>query len=148
MASVLYQNALAATFENTIDWETDNLDARLLMTNTTADTEPDATTVAGITTLDEANATSYAKEDVTTPAVSADDTDNEMVWTSDNWVWSGLGGDATRDYQGALLVKYVDGSTGDIPLLFVDFTADVTKAATQVTAPAPAEGFLNIGQPA
>jgi hypothetical protein len=151
MASVLYQNGLVGTFENTIDWETDNLDALLLMTNTTADTQPDATTVAGITTLDESDATDYAHEDVTNPAVSADDGDDEMVWTSDNWVWgdgTALGGDATRDYQGALLVKYVDGSTGDIPLLFVDFSADVTSAATQVTAPAPAEGFLNIGQPA
>jgi len=148
MASVLYQNGLVGTFENTIDWETDNLDALLLMTNTTADTEPDAATVDGITTLDEGDATGYAHEDITTPAVSADDTDNEMVWSSDNWVWSGLSGDATRDYQGALVVKYVDGGTGDIPLLFVDYTSDVTALATQVTAPAPAEGFLNIGQPA
>jgi len=148
MAHVLFQNAMVGTFENTIDWETDNLDARLLMTNTTADTETDATTVAGITVLDECDATGYTIEDITTPAVSADDTDNEMVWSSDSWVWSGLSGNATRDYQGALVVKYVDGSTGDIPLLFSDFTADVAKAATQVTAPAPAEGFLNIGQPA
>jgi hypothetical protein len=147
MASVVFQNGLMATFENTIDWETDNLDALLLMTNTTADTNPDADTCSDLT-LDEADATGYAHEDVTTPAVSADDTDNEMVWTSDNWVWSGLSGDASRDYQGALLVKYVDGGNGDIPLLFVDFTADITSAATQVTAPAPAEGFLNIGQPA
>lgn len=148
MASVLYQNGMMATFKNTIDWETDNLDARLLMTNTTADTEHDETTVAGFTTLDESDATGYSIEDVTNPAVTADDTDNEMVWDSDDWVWSGLSGDATRDYQGALLVKWVDGGTGDIPLLFVDFTSDVTSAATQVTAPSPAEGFLNIGQPA
>lgn len=150
MASVLFQNALMATFENTIDWETDNLDALLLMTNTTADTNPDADTCADLT-LDESDATDYAHEDVTNPAVSADDVDDEMVFTSDNWVWgdgTALGGDATRDYQGALLVKFVDGGNGDIPLLFVDFTADVTSAATQVTAPAPAEGFLNIGQPA
>lgn len=147
MASVLFQNAVMATFENTIDWETDNLDARLLMTNTTADTNPDADTCADLT-LDECDATGYTIEDVTNPAVSADDTDNEMVWTSDNWVWSGLSGDATRDAQGGLLVKYVDGANADIPLLFVDFAADITSAATQVTAPAPAEGFLNIGQPA
>jgi hypothetical protein len=151
MASKLFQNALVATFENTIDWETDNLDALLLMTNTTADTENDAATVANITTLDECDATNYAHEDVTNPAVSVDDVDDEMVWTSDNWVWGSgtpLGGDGTRDYQGALLVKYVDGATADIPLLFVDFSSDVTNAATQVTAPAPAEGYLNIGQPA
>jgi len=147
MASVIYQNALMKTFEGDIDWEGADLDACLLMTNTTADTNPDAATCAALT-LDECDATGYTREDITTPAVSADDTDDEMVWTSDNWVWSGLSGDATRDYQGALVVKYVDGSTGDIPLLFVDFSADVTSAATQVTAPAPAEGFLNIGQPA
>ncbi len=146
MSSVIFQNALMKTFEGDIDWETDNLDALLLMTNTTADTNPDADTCADLT-LDECDATGYAHEDITTPAVSADDSDNEMVWTSDNWVWSGLSGDGSRDYQGALVVKYVDGGNGDIPLLFVDFSSDVTSAATQVTAPAPAEGFLNIGQP-
>ncbi len=147
MASVLFQNALLKTFEGDLDWETDNLDARLLMTNTTADTNPDADTCADLT-LDESDATGYSIEDITTPAVSADDTDDEMVWTSDNFVWSGLSGDATRDYQGALVVKYVDGGNGDIPMLFVDFSSDITSAATQVTAPAPGEGFLNIGQPA
>ncbi len=148
MASVLYQNGMVGTFENTIDWETDNLDARLLMNTTTADTEHDVVTVLGLTLLDECDATGYATEDVTNPAVTADDTDNEMVWDSDDWVWSGLSGDGTRDYQGALLVKWVDGGAGDIPLLFVDFDADIPSAATQVTAPAAAEGFLNVGQPA
>lgn len=147
MASVLFQNAMMLTFQNTLDWETDNLDALLLMNSTTADTQPEADTVADITTLSESDAGSYVHEDITNPALSADDVDDEMVWTSDNWVWSGLGGDASNDYQGSLVVKYVDGATGDVPMLFVDFTADVTLAATQVTAPAPAEGFLNIGQP-
>lgn len=146
--SVLYQNAMVRIFENTLDMETDNLDALLLMNTTEADTDHDASTVADLSPLGESDATGYASEDVTNPAVTADDTDNEMVWTSDNWVWSGLGGDASNDYQGGLLVAYVDGGTGDYPILFVDFTADVTSAATQVTAPAPAEGFLNIGQPA
>src|SRR5574343_413490 len=147
MASVVFQNGLMKTFEGDVDWETGNLDALLLMTNTTADTNPDADTCADLT-LDECDATGYAHEDITSPAVSADDTDNEMVWTSDNWVWSGLSGDGTGDYQGALVVLYVDGGDADIPLLFVDFSSDITSAATQVTAPAPAEGFLNIGQPA
>jgi hypothetical protein len=148
MASVLFQNALTKTFQGDLDWETANLDALLLMNTTTADTQPEADTVAGITTLAESDASGYAHEDVTNPACSADDVDNEFVWTSDNWVWSGLGGDASAPYQGSLLVQFVDGSTGDIPMMFVDFSADVTNAATQVTAPAPTEGFLNIGQPA
>ena len=147
MASVLFQNALALTFENTLDWETDNLDARLLMTNTTADTEPDAATVLGITTLDECDATGYAIDDITTPAITAVDASDLMKFASDNFVFSGLSGDATRDYQGVLIVKYVDGGTGDIPLMFIDFTADIPKAATQVTVPCPATGWLTIGQP-
>lgn len=148
MASVLFQNALLSTFNKLRDWDTDNLDARLLMTNTTVDTEPDKDTVAGFTTLDQCDATGYAIEDITTPAISADDIDMEFVWSSDDWAWGGLSGDASRAYQGALVVFWVDGGTGDIPVLFVDFTADVVAAATQVTAPCPAEGWLNIGQPA
>lgn len=148
MSSVIYQNGISKAFEGDLDWETANLDVRLLMTDTSADTDVDADTVDDITTLDECDATGYAHEDVTTPAITVDDTDNEVVFSSDNWVWPGLSGDATRDYKGALLVLYVDGGAGDIPLIFVDFTADVPKEATQVTAPVPDEGWFNIGQPA
>lgn len=150
MANVVFQNAIAATFEGDLDWETATLHALLLMTNTNADSPASsvADTNAALT-LDECNATGYTEETVTTPAVSIDDTDYEMEWTSDDWVFAGLSGDATRDYEGALLIKYVDGSTGDIPMIFVDFTTNVLKEATQVTVPPHAtEGFFNVGQPA
>lgn len=148
MASVIYQNQWVAVLENTIDMETDNLDCNLVMNTSTCFSQHDVTAWSGFTTNDESDATGYAAEDVTNPAVTADDTDNEVVWDSDNWVWSGLGGDATRAYQGAVLVKYVDGGASDLPLYGCDFTADVPLTATQVTAPSPAEGFINIGQPA
>lgn len=147
MASVLFQNAVKLMLEGDLDLEVATLKGRLLMTNTTADTNPDADSCADLT-LDECDATGYAQQTLTTPAVTADDTDNEAVFASDNAVFSGLGGDATRDYQGMLVVKNVDGGNGDIPIFFIDFTADVTKFATQVTVPCPAEGWLNIGQPA
>jgi hypothetical protein len=148
MASVIYQNQWVAVLENTIDLETDNLDCNLVMNTSTCFTQHDVTAWSGFTTNDESDATGYAAEDVTNPAVTADDTDNEVVWDSDNWVWSGLGGDASRAYMGAVLVKYVDGGANDLPLYGCDFTSDVPLTATQVTAPSPAEGFINIGQPA
>jgi hypothetical protein len=148
MASVLYQYGQQEIYQNDIDMETANLDALLIGNTTECDTDHDAVSVADFSPLDECDDSTYAHEDVTNAAVSVDNTDNEMVWTSDNWVWSGLTGDGTNPYQGALLVLYVDGGTSDIPILFVDFTADVPNTATQVTAQAPAEGFLNIGQPA
>lgn len=148
MAHVLPQDIVVATFNGLVDWEAATIDADLVMTNTTADTETEAATIGDITTIDICDATGCTRQDVTSPSVSADDVDNEMVWTCDNLVFTGLSGDATRDIQGVIFRYYVDGSTGDLFMLFDDFTADVTSAATQITVPAPAEGFLNIGQPA
>ena len=64
-----------------------------------------------------------------------------------NLVFSGLGGDATRDAQGVLLYVYVDGTkANDKAIAFIDFTSDITKYATQITVPWDAQGILQFAQ--
>jgi len=116
------------------------------MTNTTCDTEVDAINdLADYTTIDPADATGYADVALGTKAVNVDDTNNRAEFDADNAVFSGLGGDASRDYQGVLIYKYVDGTNAnDLPIAFIDFSADIPSTATQVTIPWDAEGILQI----
>lgn len=142
-------SAKANLVNGTIDLNTDDIRARLCMTNTTCDTEVDAiNTLSNYTTIDPADATGYADVALTTETVTANDTDDRGDFdTASDIVFSGLSGDATRDYQGVLLYKYVDGTdANDIPLCFIDFTADISSAATQVTVPSSTTNLLQVSQ--
>lgn len=149
MASAIPNSALANLINGTIDLNSSDIRARLCMTNTTCDTEIDAiNTLSNYTTIDPADATGYADVALTTETVTANDTNNRGDFdTASDIVFSGLGGDATRDYQGILLYKYVDGTNAnDIPLAFIDFTADIPKTATSVTVPSSTTNLLQATQ--
>ena len=149
MASKIPNSALANIMNGTIDLNTSDIRAKLLMTNTTCDTEIDAiNNVDDYTTLDVCDATGYADVALNTETVTANDTDNRGDFdTAADIVFSGLGGDATRDFQGILLYKYVDGTAAnDIPLAFVEFTSAIPKTATQVTVPSSTTNLLQLAQ--
>jgi len=149
MASAIPNSALANIMNGTIDLNSSDIRARLCMTTTTCDTEIDAiVNLADYTLIDVGDATGYADVALTTETVTANDTDNRGDFdTASAIVFTGLSGDATRDYQGVLLYKYVDGTdANDIPLCFIDFTADIAKEATQVTVPSSTTNLLQLAQ--
>jgi len=149
MASKIPNSALANIINGTIDLNTSDIRARLVMTNTTCDTEIDAiTNLSDYTTIDVADATGYADQALDTETVTANDTNDRADFdTATNIVFSGLSGDATRDYQGCLLYKYVDGTdANDIPLLYIDFSSTIAKEATQVTVPSSTTNILQVSQ--
>lgn len=149
MASKIPNSALANLINGTIDLNSHDIRARLVMTNTTCDTEIDAiNTLSNYTTIDVADATGYADVALTTETVTANDTDNRGDFdTAADIVFSGLSGDATRNYQGVLLYKYVDGTNAnDIPLLYIDFASVIVKEATQVTVPSSTTNILQVSQ--
>ena len=148
MASAIPNSALVRLLTGDIDLNNDDIRARLCMTNTTCDTEVDAINdLADYTTIDIADATGYADVALASEAVAADDANNRAEFDADNISFTGLSGDATRDYQGVLLYKYVDGTNAnDLPLCFIDFTADIPSTATQVDVPWDAEGILQAAQ--
>lgn len=150
MASAIYNNALKGLMDGSLDLDTDDIRAKLLMTNTTADTEIDAiSNVSDITTLDLADSTGYADIDMASLAVTADDDNDRAEFDAANLSFTGLGGDATRDYQGVLFYKYVDGTdANDIPITFIDFTANIPSTATQVDVPWDAEGIIQLAKAA
>lgn len=148
MASVIYNKALQQIAAGEYDLNGDDIRARLVMTNTTCDTENDGIEqLADFTTIDIADATGYADIDMASLAVNLDDGNNRAEFDAADLVFSGLSGDATRDYQGVLLYIYVDGTnTNDLALAFIDFTSDIPSAATEVTVPWDAEGILQFTQ--
>lgn len=149
MASMIPNSAKANLINGTIDLNSHDIRARLCMTNTTCDTEVDAiNNLSDYTTIDVSDATGYADVALDTETVTANDTDNRGDFdTATNIVFSGLSGDATRDYQGILLYKYVDGTNAnDIPLAFVEFTTAIAKEATQVTVPSASTNLIQVTQ--
>lgn len=130
----------------TIDLDTNDIRARLCMNTTTCDTEVDAiNTLVNYTLIDVANATGYADVALTSEVVAADNANDRAEFDAADVSFAGLSGNATRDYQGVLIYKYVDGTnTNDIPIAFIDFTADIPATATQVDIPWSIEGILQL----
>lgn len=149
MASKIPNSALANIINGTIDLNTSDIRARLCMTNTTCDTEIDAiNNLDDYTTIDVSDAGGYADVALTTETVTANDTDNRGDFdTASDVVFAGLGGDATRDYQGILLYLYVAGGDANcLPLCFINFTSNVPKESTQVTVPTSTTNILQVTQ--
>ena len=140
---------LGRLLDGTFDLETDDIRARLVMTNTTCDTEIDAISdLADYTTIDPADATGYADVALTGKTITVNDTDNRAEFsTTSDIEFSGLSGDATRNYQGVLIYKYVDGTdANDLPVFYIDFTTPIVKEATKVTVPSSTTNLLRSSQ--
>lgn len=149
MASMIPNSAKANLVNGTIDLNTSDIRAKLCMNTTTCDTEIDGITkLVNYTLIDASDATGYADVALTGETVTANDTDNRGDFnTSSDIVFTGLSGDATRDYQGILLFVYVDGTlANDIPIAFVEFSAPIPKEATQVTVPSSTTNLLQVTQ--
>lgn len=146
MASAVPNSAKVRLLNGTIDLDTHDIRARLCMTNTTCDTEVDAiNNLADYTTIDPCDATGYADVALASESVAADDTNDRAEFDANDLSFTGLGGDATRNIQGVLLYKYVDGTNAnDLPIAFIDFTTDIPSTATQIDVPWDAEGILQL----
>jgi len=144
MASLVQNNFKRALMAGEIDMDTDDVRGVLCMTNTTCDTDDEQTLMNGLT-LDESDATGYARIDMAGLTITQDDANNRAEFDATDLSFSGLSGDATRDYQGVLIYKHVTDDTDSIPWFFVEFTnTPVAKEATQVDVPWDAQGILQL----
>lgn len=116
--------------------------ARLVMSNTTCDTEVDVSAISDYSTVDPCDATGYADIALAGEAVSQDDANDRGEYDANDAVFSGLSGDASRSIVGVLLYEYVDGTdANDIPGPYIEFSTPIPATATQVTIPWDAEGI-------
>lgn len=144
MASLVYNKAKGNLMSGDIDLNTHDIRVALLMTNTTADTEPDVDFMNGFSTLDECNSTGYARVALTGEAVNIDDANDRAEFDANDASFTGLGGDASRAIQGAIVFRHVTNDTDSIPICFVDFASDIPTTATQIDIPWNAEGILQL----
>lgn len=146
MASLVQNNFKRALGAGEIDLTAgDDIRAVLVMTDTTVDTEDEEVLMDGFTTLDECDATGYARQALAAEAMTTDNPNNRGEFDASDISFAGLSGDATRDYLGVLIYKHVNDDTDSIPLFFVEFSNQpLPKEASQVDVPWNAEGILQI----
>lgn len=146
MASNVFNNALQKILLAYLVTGAD-IRAALLMTNTTADTDKDSINfVADIGTLDECNASGYARVALANEASNVDNTNDRGEFDADDISFTGLGGNASRAFQGILIYKHVNNDSDSIPIAFIDFPTDLAATATQANVTFNAEGILQLAQ--
>lgn len=145
MASQVYNEFKRASMAGEVDLNADDIRVALVMSDTTIDTENDAIVfIADFATLDRANAAGYADVALTGEAVNKDDTNDRAEFDANDVSFTGLGGDASRDYVGLLVHKFVTDDTDSVVIAFVEFSAPVSGTVTQLDVTFNAEGILQL----
>lgn len=146
MANFWFTNAKLKLAKGDLDFDTADIRAKLLMSNTTVTTagQEDATNLAGITTLDEYNGSGYTELDLASVSVTADNTNNraEIDYADGSFGTTVAAG--TRNWVGILYYCRVDGTTtNDYPVAWVDLTpANGNGGAVNLVI--NAEGLLQV----
>ena len=122
MANFVYTEALRMLAAGELNLAEAGADLRvaLVMTNTTADTERDATSFAGFTTLDEYDGSGYARQALASQAIVKVGTPSfwaKMTATASTFPTLGAG---TRSAQAAIVYKHGGTAGTDIPIAFFD----------------------------
>ena len=104
------------------DWSGNDIRAMLCATNTTADTDQDAGTIAAIGTLDEFAGSGYARHTFAGEDVDRDDANNRAeLKTTTPITFGATVGAGVRAAAGMLIYRHVDGTAAnDLPMLWID----------------------------
>lgn len=149
MASKIYTETARATMAGEYDFNADTFYCRLLLTNTTADTENSGiTAVSGFTTLDEHD--SAGTKTLASIAVNKDDTNRRAEFDADDVTWTSLAAASSgRNVQGVLICKQAGGSpaTSDPPIAFLEFASAKTPDGSDFVVRWDSEGILQMTVP-
>ena len=144
MSNFIYTGAKLKIAKGDLDFDSADVRAKLVMSNTTADTDQDATSLSGISTIDEYDGSGYSEIDLAGASVAADNTNNraEIDYTDGNFGATVAAG--TRNWVGVLFYVRVDGtSANDYPLAWHDLTANNGNGG-QVNLNGNAEGYIQV----
>lgn len=142
MASFVYTPAKARLLNGTLALTDVRL--KLLMTNTTADTEQDAENPADITTQDICDGANYVEKAVAGEAVSEDDPNNRGEFTFNPVTWSALG-NGTRQIQGILMYEFVTNDTDSLNIAWIEPAGwPINPGGADLTITPNAEGVLQL----
>jgi len=148
------------SFWKTNDWlaragqslATADLRVLLVMTNSTAPADVDAEFLDEIATLDECDAGAYARVDLASVGLTANDTDDRSEVRSDDADWGALDvGVSGRDLKGALIYFHLGAGTDaeNRPWIWYDTVASgpifpFTLNGGNVKLVEPATGWLHV----
>ena len=147
MASQIYNEFKRANAAAEIDLDTGGatVKAVLCMNTTTCDTENDAiVNVDDFSTLDRSNATGYADVTLASQVVNKDDGNDRAEFDATDISFSGLSGDASRDYLGVLLIDFQTNDADSVVIAWIEFPAEISLTVTQVDVTWNAEGILQL----
>lgn len=121
MATFAYTRAKQLGFTGALDLREAGLDVRTIfvMSNSTAGTQRDATTIAGITTLDEYDGANYARQLCANQVVTEDVANERSEFSHDVITWANLGA-GVRQCIGVIYYSHVTNDADSVPLFFVD----------------------------
>lgn len=147
MANFVYTYAKKGLMDATIDL-TGDIRALLVMTNTTADTDEDAQTISGITTLDELDGAGYGRKALTSEAVAADTANDRGEFTASDITFPNVSA-GTRAVQAMVLYLHVTNDTDSIPIAYIDtatgVTFNITPNGGDIRFADNAEGLVQVG---
>lgn len=146
MANFVYTPAKQKIAKGDADFDTLDVRAILVMTNTTADTDQDAATISAIGTLDEYDGSGYSRPDLGSSTITQDDTNNRSEIDYPDFTFGSAVAAGARQAAGFIIYVRVDGTPGnDWPVAWVDtggFPFTGNGGAVNVTV--NAEGALQI----
>lgn len=144
MASFLYNGGLAKILSLFNSTTAAALKVRLVMTNTTVDTENDTKdTLNDFTTMDTHDGSGYVDKTLASITIAQDDTNGGATLDAADVVWTSLGA-GTRAIEGALV--YHEDAAADStrsPILFFD-TSNISSNGGDVTLSFNASGLFRI----
>ena len=124
MASFWYKGGKLNMAKADLDFDTADLRLIGCMTNTTADTEKDVTTISGgtgFTTIDEYDGSGYSRVALSGEAVAYDDANDRVeIDASDLAPWFAALGAGTRQMQGMVLYRFVTNDADSVPVAWID----------------------------
>jgi len=140
LANFIYNEFKRALAAGEVDWDSSDVRVLLAMTNTTANTEDDANTIAGFTTLDEFDGSGYSTGGValTGEALSENSGQNRAEADANDAAFGPLGA-GTRQVQGAIVYVYLGSLGASLPAAWIDsggfpFTANGANVTIQWNA--------------
>jgi hypothetical protein len=143
MASIVNLPGLQDLLDGTSNWITSDYRARLLMTNTTADTENNKANIAAYTTQDSFDGSGASTIALTGEAVNVNAGSNRVEMDADDVAFGALG-NGTRAIQGVLLFDFNTNDGDSVPFVFIQFVSNITPGGATLTVVWNAGGIVQL----
>lgn len=115
--SFVYTGFKNRLLKGDVDFDTQDIRAMLVMTNTTADTDQDSNVVNDITTLDEYDGAGYSRAALASETVNQDNANNRAEFDAADFTFGATVAAGTRQAAGIVLYRHVDGTAANDQLI-------------------------------